>query len=234
MIQLYNYDCFIWLPSIEDNTVDLVLIDPPYEISRGTNFQSGVVKNDDTDRFRVSMDFGAWNKDFCGLDTVIKELYRILKPGGTIICFYDLWKISTLRKYFQDAKFKQIRFIEWIKQNPVPLNSKINYLTNSREIAVVGVKKSKPIFNSEYDNGIYNIPICHSKDRFHPTQKPVELIEQLIKKHSNPGDLVLDCFFGSATTAVASYNTGRSFIGCDISKEYYDKSVDRLHKIGAI
>lgn len=59
MIQLYNYDCFIWLPSIEDNTVDLVLIDPPYEIPRGTNFQSGAAKNDDTDRFRVSMDFGA-------------------------------------------------------------------------------------------------------------------------------------------------------------------------------
>ena len=52
--------------------------------------------------------------------------------------------------------FKQIRFIEWIKTNPQPLNSKVNYLTNCREIALLGIKKSKPTFNSKYDNGLYD------------------------------------------------------------------------------
>lgn len=225
---LKNESCFDFLKNINSKSVNLVLIDPPYEVSRETNFQSGEEKGNDTDRFRVSMDFGNWDKNFSGLDIVIKESYRILKDGGTLICFYDLWKISTLKEYFENAKFKQIRFIEWIKTNPVPLNSKTNYLTNSREIAVLGVKKGKPVFNSEYDNGIYKYPICHDKGRFHPTQKPLALIEDLVQKHSNENDIVLDCFSGSGTTAVASLNLNRNFWGCELSPEYYEKSLKRL------
>lgn len=232
-ITLTNENCFNFLKKIENNSIDLFLIDPPYEISRETNFQSGELTGKDTDRFRVSMDFGEWDNDFTGLDIAIKEAYRILKKGGTIICFYDLWKITTLKEYFEKANFKQIRFIEWIKTNPVPLNSKTNYLTNAREIAVLGVKGGKPVFHSEYDNGIYNFPICHDKGRFHPAQKPLALIELLIEKHSNRNDTVVDCFSGSGTTALASYNTDRNFLGCEFSKEYFDKSVKRLKEEGA-
>ncbi|MDE6679591.1 MAG: site-specific DNA-methyltransferase, partial [Ruminococcus sp.] len=121
-----------------------------------------------------------------------------------------------------------------IKTNPVPLNSKINYLTNSREIALSGVKKSKPVFHSEYDNGIYKYPICHDKGRFHPTQKPVTLLEELIIKHSNENDTVLDCFSGSGSTAVASFYQNRNFLGCELSQEYFNKSVSRLKEIKAI
>lgn len=228
MIEVSNKSCFDLLPGIRDNFVDLVLIDPPYEVSRDTNFQSGEETGRDTDRFRVSMDFGEWDNGFTGLDKVIEECYRILRPGGTIICFYDLWKITTLKEYYEKAGFKQIRFIEWIKTNPVPINSKVNYLTNAREIAVVGVKGGKPTFHSEYDKGIYEFPICHDKGRFHPTQKPLALIETLVEKHSNEGDFVLDCFFGSATTAVACKNLNRNFIGCELNEEYYKKALDRI------
>lgn len=230
MIQITNESCFDLLPRIEKNSVDLVLIDPPYEVSRDTNFQSGEATGRDTDRFRVSMDFGEWDQGFTGLDKVVKECYRILKSGGTMICFYDLWKITTLKGYFDDAGFKQIRFIEWLKTNPVPINSKVNYLTNAREIAVVGVKGGKPTFHSEYDNGIYEYPICHDKGRFHPTQKPLALFEDLVRKHSNEGDLVLDCFSGAATTAVACISLNRNFIGCELDKEYYDKSMKRIEE----
>lgn len=231
-IELVNQNCFDFLKNIESNTVSLIIIDPPYEISKETNFTTGEEKGNYTDRFRVSMDFGDWYYNFSGLDKVVKECYRILKSGGTLICFYDLWKITTLKNYFEMAKFKQIRFIEWLKTNPVPLNSKVNYLSNAREIAIVGIKKNKPIFHSSYDNGIYSYPICHDKDRFHPTQKPVKLLEDLIKKHSNAGDLVMDCFFGSASTAVAAYNTKRDFIGCEISKDYYEKALKRMNRKG--
>lgn len=231
-ITLTNQSCFDLLKTTPNKSVDLVLIDPPYEVSRDTNFQSGEPKGADTDRFRVSMDFGEWDNNFTGLDLVIKECYRLLKDGGTLICFYDLWKLTTLKEYFELANFKQLRFIEWVKTNPVPLNSKTNYLTNSREIAIVGVKKGKPTFNSEYDNGIYNYPICHDKGRFHPTQKPVALLEDLILKHSNENDTVLDCFAGSGSTAVAAHNTNRNFIGCELSKEYFDKTLDRFHSLG--
>ena len=231
-ITLTNQSCFDFLKTTPDKSVDLVLIDPPYEVSRDTNFQSGEPKGADTDRFRVSMDFGEWDNNFTGLDLVIKECYRLLKDGGTLICFYDLWKLTTLKEYFELANFKQLRFIEWLKTNPVPLNSKTNYLTNAREIAIVGVKKGKPTFNSEYDNGIYNYPICHDKNRFHPTQKPVALLEDLILKHSHKNDTVLDCFAGSGSTAVAAHNTNRNFIGCELSKEYFDKTLQRFDALG--
>ena len=148
-----------------------------------------------------------------------------------MICFYDIWKIETIKKYYENNKFKQIRFIEWLKTNPVPINSKINYLSNAREIAILGIKKSKPTFNSSYDNGLYQYPICHDKGRFHPTQKPLELIKELIIKHSNEGDIVLDCFSGSGTTGVAAIQTNRQFIGCEINPEYYEQSKKRIETI---
>lgn len=222
--------CFDLLKKIPSNSVNLVLIDPPYEISRDTGFQNGAETGTDTDRFRISMDFGDWDKNFTGLDIVVQESYRILKPGGTFICFYDLWKIETLKRYMDNSKFKQIRFIEWLKTNPVPINSKINYLTNAREVAVSGIKVSKPTFHSAYDKGIYEFPICHDQDRFHPTQKPIALMEALILKHSNENDVVLDCFSGSGTVGVAALKNGRRFIGCEISPEYFEKSKKRLEQ----
>lgn len=228
LIKYTNESCFDFLPKIEAKSIDLVLIDPPYEISRDTNFQSGELTGTDTDRFRISMDFGDWDKNFTGLEEVFKQSYRILRDGGTMICFYDIWKIETIKAYYENNKFKQIRFIEWLKTNPVPINSKINYLSNAREVAVLGVKKAKPTFNSSYDNGIYNFPICHDKGRFHPTQKPLELIKALILKHSNEGDTVLDCFSGSGTTGVAALETGRNFLGCEISPDYFEQSKVRI------
>lgn len=228
MYKLLHGDCFELIKKIPNDSVDLVLIDPPYEVSRDTNFASGEAKGKDTDRFRVSMDFGDWDNNFTGLDRIIKECYRILKKSGTLICFYDLWKITPLKDYFEDAKFKQIRFIEWLKTNPVPLNSKINYLTNSREIAISGVKGGKPTFHSEYDNGIYQYPICHDKDRFHPTQKPLQLIEDIIKKHSNENDLIVDCFMGSGTTGVGAIKLNRNFIGIELNKEYFERAKVRI------
>lgn len=228
LANIKNESCFTYLKTLKDNSVDLVLIDPPYEVSKETNFLSSEPTGRDVDRFRVSMDFGHWDKDFSGLDIVINECYRVLRKGGTLICFYDLWKISVLKEYLDKAKFSQIRFIEWIKTNPVPINSQINYLTNAREIALIGVKGSKPTFHSKYDKGIYEYPICHDKYRFHPTQKPEALIRELIEKHSNEGDIVLDCFSGSGTTAVAALNAKRKFLGCELDPIYFDKTVERI------
>ena len=226
---LLQGDCLELIKQVPSNSVDLILIDPPYEISRPTNFQSGEETGRDTDRFRISMDFGEWDKNFTGLEVVIKEGYRILRQGGTMICFYDLWKIETLKNLYDSNKFKQVRFIEWIKTNPVPINSKINYLTNAREVAVSAIKGSKPTFNSSYDNGLYSYPICAGKERtIHPTQKPLSLITDLVLKHSNEGDTVLDCFMGSGTTGVACKNTNREFIGMELDEKYFEIACDRI------
>ena len=226
---LLQGDCLELIKQVPSNSVDLILIDPPYEISRPTNFQSGEETGRDTDRFRISMDFGEWDKNFTGLEVVIKEGYRVLRQGGTMICFYDLWKIETLKNLYDSNKFKQVRFIEWMKTNPVPINSKINYLTNAREVAVSAIKGSKPTFNSSYDNGLYSYPICAGKERtIHPTQKPLSLITDLVLKHSNEGDTVLDCFMGSGTTGVACKNTNREFIGMELDEKYFEIACNRI------
>ena len=217
-------------------------------------------------KYAVRTNYGKWDSEFTmeDLQLFINHFYRVLKPGGTCIVFFDLWKITPLKDMleqagpttrrpiprtkkedesdeqfaarikeveinpFRTSGFTQLRFIEWLKTNPQPINSKVNYLTNCREIALLGIKKSKPTFNSSYDKGVYEYPIQGGKDRFHPTQKNTKLFEELILKHSNEDDLVLDCFLGSGTTAIAAMNTGRQFIGCELDKEYFTKAMERI------
>ena len=183
-------------------------------------------------KFAVKTDYGDWDKDFDmeTLDKFIGEYYNKLRKGGTLIIFFDIWKITPLSEIMTKYNFKQLRMIEWLKTNPQPRNSNVNYLTNCKEIAILGVKGSNPTFNSKYDNGLYQYPFPGGKNRFHPTQKPVPLFEELIKKHSNEGDLVMDTFLGGGTTAYACKNTERRFKGCDANKVYYDKTIARLEK----
>jgi len=267
-INIQNVDGITYLQTIPNGSVDLVLTDPPYIISRetGMNTHYNTVKqneenniefvkteadweeykianeiDDDTGKdnyikygtiygkkYCVKTDYGEWDSKFTMelLDQFIGEYYKKLRKGGTLIMFFDLWKITTLKDLLEKHKFKQIRMIEWIKTNPQPLNSKVNYLTNCREIALIGVKGGSPTFNSSYDNGIYMYPLQGGRHRFHPTQKSLVLFEDLIKKHSNENNVVLDTFLGGGTTAIACKNTNRQFRGCEISKEYFDKTVE--------
>jgi site-specific DNA-methyltransferase (adenine-specific) len=263
-IDIKNVDGLQYLSTIKEGTVDLILTDPPYIISKesGMNKHYNKVKHNEANhiefvktaeewltyktennilddvkkdnymkygtiygkKYCVKTDYGEWDSAFTMdlLDTFLGEYYKKLKTGGTIIMFFDLWKISFLKELMEKHKFKQIRFIEWIKTNPQPLNSSVNYLTNCREIALLGIKGTKPTFNSKYDNGIYMFPLQGGKNRFHPTQKSLSLFEELITKHSNENDLVLDTFLGGGTTAIAAKNTKRKFKGCEISTEYFD------------
>lgn len=269
-IDVQNTDGMNYLKTIENNSIDLILTDPPYIISResGMNSHYNKIKDneknnidnvkseqewleykkdnnieDDSNKdkfikygtiygkkYCVKTNYGEWDSEFTmeNLENFISEYYKKLKIGGTLIIFFDLWKISQLKDLLDKYKFKQIRFIEWVKTNPQPLNSRVNYLTNCREIALIAIKGGKPTFNSKYDNGIYMFPLQGGKNRFHPTQKSLPLFEELIKKHSNENDTILDTFLGSGTTAIACKNTKRNFKGCELSKEYFDKSISLL------
>jgi site-specific DNA-methyltransferase (adenine-specific) len=264
-IEVKNMEGLEYLSTVPNSSVDLILTDPPYIISKETGMNThynNVKQNEDNNvefvkteeewcfykqennitddknkekymkygsiygkKYCVKTDYGDWDSNFTMevLDKFIEEYYKKLKNGGTIIIFFDLWKITYLKELMEKHKFKQIRFIEWIKTNPQPLNSSVNYLTNCREVALLGIKGSKPTFNSKYDNGIYMFPLQGGKNRFHPTQKSLNLFEALIEKHSNENDVVLDTFLGGGTTAFACKNTNRMFKGCEISKEYFDK-----------
>jgi site-specific DNA-methyltransferase (adenine-specific) len=267
-IEIRNQEGLEYLKTVADGSIDLVLTDPPYIISRdsGMNTLFEAVKaneenhiefvktedewtqykqeheiEDDTNRsnylkygtiygkkYAVKTQYGDWDSKFTidVLERFVKQYHDKLRKGGTAIIFFDIWKIGQLKEIMEWVGFKQIRFIEWIKTNPQPLNSKLNYLTNCREVALLGVKGSKPTFNSKYDNGIYSFPLQGGKHRFHPTQKSLPLFEELIKKHSKEKDVVLDTFLGGGTTLLACKNTGRHFKGCEVSKEYYDKTME--------
>ena len=270
VMDLQNMEGLQYLQTVQDNSVDLILTDPPYIISKdsGMNDHYNNVKFneenhiefvkteeewlqykatnnilDDSNKdnylkygtiygkkYCVKTDYGSWDADF-NMDTLeqfIASYYKKLRKGGTLIIFFDLWKITGLKDLLEKHKFKQIRFIEWIKTNPQPLNSAVNYLTNCREIALVGVKGGSPTFNSKYDNGIYTHPLQGGKNRFHPTQKSLALFEELIAKHSNPGDTVLDTFLGSGTTAISCKKLQRCCKGCEINPEYFGKMMEIL------
>ena len=331
-IQIDNMEGLEYLKTIESNSIDLVLTDPPYITSRTTGMDNWVEKVADREasgtnykseaqwrnfksasewkkwcrignyrpgkerltalrkakenylkygsiygkKYAVTTDYGEWDSKFTlqEMNDFVSEFYRVLRPGGTCIIFFDIWKITNLRDMLAggtvksgaagpgrfvnrpgtlrqkkgesdeefDARkqrhkdefepyykgFQGIRFIEWIKTNPQPLNSSKNYLTNCREIALMGVKGGGGTFHSKYDNAIYFHPLQGGKFRIMPTQKSTKLCEELIEKHSNPGDTVLDPFMGSGTTAVAAYNVGRNAIGCEMRKDMYDQAMDRI------
>jgi len=225
-------DCYELLKQIKSSSVDLILTDPPYNISRSSNFK----KNSDNKKFNnISIDFGDWDQNEIELDKLLSEFKRILKKGGTLIIFYDIWKSQNI-KYFADLHgFKQPRVCQWVKTNPVPINSKKNYLSNAIEFFFTFVKGGNSTFNSSYDKGLYNYPICHGKERTeHPTQKPLGLIKALIEKHSNVGDLVLDPFGGSGTTAIASIELSRDFILFEKDHSYFEMSKNRIEQIKKI
>ena len=257
---------------IENKSIDLILTDPPYIISRDSGMDQfhEFVQNKEEfvktekdwleyklknplnylelqednflrygtiygDKYAIKTKFGSWDNEFTldVLDQYIKLFYEKLVDGGTCIIFFDIWKLSYLKEIMEKYKFKQIRFLEWIKTNPQPRNSKINYLTNCREIALLGIKKSNPTFNSQYDNAIYKYPFPGGKDRIHPTQKSLPLFIDLVKKHSNENDVVLDPFAGSGTTCVAAKETNRQYIGIERDEKYYKlakKRIERLHE----
>ena len=261
-IHFQNVDGLHYLMnSVDNDSIDLVLTDPPYIISKPSGMnthynnvhkqnkkltktdqewqiykkENGILDDKNRSNFMkygtiygkrycVQTMYGDWDETKFTmelLDEYIGQYFQKLKAGGTLILFCDLWKISMIRDIFEKYKFKQIRFIEWIKTNPQPRNSKINYLTNCREIALTAVKKSKPTFNSNQDNGIYFFPFP-SHNRQHSAQKSLKLFEELIRKHTNENDVVLDTFLGSGTTLIACQNTNRKFKGCEISNKYFE------------
>ena len=266
-MDIQNKEGLEYLATVADNSIDLVLTDPPYIISHETGMENhsiaveeaaGVNMKTEAEwkafraakkyrddeykdnyikygsiygkKYCVRTNYGNWDSQFTMdiLDAFIGEYYKKLKKGGTLIMWFDLWKITPLKELFEKHKFKQIRMIEWIKTNPQPLNASVNYLTNSREIALTAVKGGKPTFHGRMDRGIYEFPMAAGWYKFHPTQKNLELFKALIEKHTNQGDTVLDTFLGGGTTAYACKETKRGFKGCEANETFYTQITERI------
>lgn len=205
-------------PLLSGKSVDLILTDPPYNISKESNFSKGKGKFS-----KHTNNYGEWDNEVLNWNYIASEFKRVLKPGGKVIIFYDVWKMGDIKSIFEKFGFEQSRLCEWIKTNPMPINSKHNYLSNAKEYFIVFTKpgwvnrkRAKSTFNSEYNKGVYEYPTVSGRESTGvKVQKPLKLFRQLIKEHSNKSDTILDPFIGTGTTGEASVLEGRNYIGCD-------------------
>ena len=221
-----NRDGLDLLKEVPDESVRLVLTDPPYLISHIGPTGKAYEHFDTEDSFTMG-----------DLEKFVKEWFRVLQPGGTLICWFDIFKFESLRAQIASAGFgNRLRTITWMKDGGNQVEVKLTYVGWTEWAVVVSKGPTKEIvFNNEVADGksvphrgYYSSRTPRGKERFHPTQKPVDLMEELIKLHSNPGDTVLDSFAGSGATGVAALLTGRGFIGSEINEEYFTQAQARM------
>lgn len=232
-IDLIYGDCNIELRQLQDESVDLIFADPPYNLS-GENSQT--VKSGKP----VKCDKGEWDKQTDIYDFTKKwvgECIRVLKSTGTLWVSGTLHSYPTVNIVLKEYGMWIINDVIWYKPNAPPLLSQ-NRFVPSTETIWVASKTKKYFFNyikaKELNGGkqMRNLWIINSRRHKtkHPTEKPEELLERIIMIGSNPGDVVLDPFMGSGTTGVMAKKLGRKFIGMEISDEYYNIAKDRIFK----
>ena len=232
--KIYNMDCLEGMKQLPDESVDLIVTDPPY-FNQGTKPKYSRKGKKD-----VETNFGSWDKfetdeDYLEfMKEMIKEMCRVLKEDGSLWVFTNDRYISYLRHYiraFEDMTYAST--IIWHKYNSPPRFIMKAGFISSKEIIMFAYKGKNPTFNKPKDFkemlDVWITTQTPAKERTgHPTQKPISLIKKLIDTSSNPNFIVLDCFMGSGTTAVACIQTGRNFIGYEIDKKYYDIAVGRI------
>lgn len=222
--QLLQGDCLQLMKQIPDKSVDMVLTDPPYNISRKNNFN--------TMKGRQGFDFGDWDKGF-DQETYLKLCIEKLKDnGGSIIVFNSFENIGIMARVFRECGVEVKCLLRWVKSNPFPRNVNRLYV-NNMELALWGVKGKGWVFNKPNDKpyltGEFNYPVVSGKEKTkHPTQKSLKLISDIVNIHTNSGDLILDPFMGSGTTCVAAQRTNRRFIGMELDFGYYMTAVERV------
>lgn len=221
---LYNLDCLNFMKTLPDNSVQFIMADPPYLISEDNVSDYRLINED-------------WDKGEEIIYDCIKEFKRILKRGGSLIIWYDIWKISYIKECLEKYKLKQVRLCIWDKKNPPPVASNNSYLPNSREYFVYAAKNTsykkewfKAPFNSTYDKGIYEYSIA-GKSRIHPTEKPYNLMEEIILKHTNKNDLVYIPFAGSGVDIEVCIRNNRQWIATETSVEYCENIKKRISDI---
>lgn len=224
---IYNEDCYKAIKDIPDKSVDCIYTDVPYLITHGGSGASPlslrikkIVEVDLVD-IKNGIDFD-----------ILNELIRILKKINIFI-WCSKMQILDIMNFF-DKYNCNYEILVWCKDNPTLATNNvwlpdIEYCLYFRE---KGVK-----LNDGYENKSkwYSSPINkRDKDKFaHPTIKPIELVKRHLLHTTQPNDIVLDCFLGSGTTAVACKDIGRHYIGFEIDKKWYSIAKKRLEKIDA-
>jgi DNA modification methylase len=244
---IHQGDCVALLKQIPDNSVDLIFADPPYnlqlngELTRPNQTKVDAV-NDEWDKFASMEIYDTFTNDW------LRECRRVLKSTGSI------WVIGTYHNIFrvgaslQDLGFWMLNDVVWIKTNPMP-NFKGTRFNNAHETMLWATKSEKSKYTFHYHSmktmnddlqmrSDWFIPICQGEERLkvngqkaHSTQKPEELLYRVILSTSNVGDVVLDPFSGSGTTAAVAKKLGRNFIAFEREPFYIYVANNRLKEI---
>jgi len=230
MIDLRLGDCLEIMKDIPDGSADLVLTDPPYEISKPSNFHT----MKDRKSSRIGTDFGKWDYDFSNKDWVELAVKK-LKSGGTMLAFNDFKKATDIHDLMITNGMVYKDTLIWHKTNPMPRNRDRRFITNVEMIQLYVKPKDKWTFNrlsDKYESSILSFPVESGGGfkRYHPTQKSVKLLEKLINICSNEGDTVLDCFGGSMSTAIACLNTNRKGIMIEMDEGYFEIGKKRIEE----
>ena len=209
--KIYNMDCIDGMKLIEDNSIDLIVTDPPYLIDYQTNRRK---RNNEKISAKIIGD-----TDFELIEKYIQDCNRIMKENTALYMFCSFDKIELFKLELQKY-FKIKNMIIWEKNNGTVGDLEAQF-QKKYEIMFL-VNKGRKKFNGKRITDVWKFSKVTEKQRIHSNQKPIELINQCIVKHSNENEVVFDGFMGSGTTAVSAYNLNRKFIGFELDKEYFD------------
>ena len=246
--QIVAGDSIEVMNALPEESVDLVFAEPPYnlqlkgDLHRPDNSKVDAVDDhwDQFDSFRLYDEFTqGW----------LAAARRILKPNGAIWVIGSYHNVFRMGAELQNQGYWILNDVIWRKSNPMP-NFRGKRLTNAHETLIWASKSenSRPTFNYEalkaLNEGVqmrsdWVLPICtgHERlkddkgDKAHPTQKPEALLHRVLVGTTNPGDIVLDPFFGTGTTGAVAKMLGREFIGIEREEAYRDAAEKRLAKI---
>ncbi|MDY0410631.1 DNA-methyltransferase [Virgibacillus soli] len=234
---LHNQDCIEVMTSIEENSVDLILTDPPYNLGnfmrdRDTNLKKmrdnffGSAGWDD-------LSFEEWEES---MDRFFEESVRVLKHGGSMIVFMAIIKVESIIKIAERYGLYYKTTGIWHKLNPMPRNMNLHFVNSTETWIYFTYKKKTGTFNNDgkmIHDFIETAVASNGERRFgkHPTQKPVKLMEFFVNVLSNENDTILDPFMGSGSTGVAAIKNDRNFIGVELNEKYYNIARQRIEEV---
>ena len=242
-------DCYELIKQIPDKSIDLIIIDPPYEYTTGGGAGCFGIKNrsyhneynkiafnyKDNNQKRIWEDKKKSRDQIKHISSgfnmnLLNELDRAMKKINIYI-WCSKHQVQPLLKHYLDKKCN-IEIITWHKTNPLPTAN--NTYANDTEYCIFARESGVKIGGTYETKRKYYVTSINSDDKKlykHPTIKPLNIIKNFILNSSQENDIVLDCFCGSGTTCVACKELNRRFIGMEIDKEYHKIAVNRLNGI---
>ena len=220
-IKLYCDDCLNIMKQIENESIDLIVTDPPYLIKYKTNRRKNKdhdfcseILNDDNEQLIIDY---------------IRECYRILKNNTAMYMFCNCDKVDFFKQELENAGFKIKNMIIWVKNNWTAGDLKAQFGKQYEIIFLVN--KGRKCFNGKRITDIWMFDKISGKKQLHQNQKPVDLLKQCILKHSDENDIIFDGFMGSGSTGVACIETNRKFIGVELDKKYFEIAKERIENL---